>query len=106
MSFLTCFCDLPQKEHLSSSPPAPNLATCCPPSRSPVPLAHRPPRPYLATATDNVSTVSRAVMTSSMTPQVFASSACGPASASGVGPLDGEAGGRQPDLDLLLNAVL
>ena len=27
MSFLTCFCDLPQNEHLSSSPPSPNLAT-------------------------------------------------------------------------------
>src|SRR3546814_16303872 len=27
MSFLTCFCDLPQKEHFSSSPPSPNLAT-------------------------------------------------------------------------------
>src|SRR3546814_14595835 len=27
MSFLTCFCDLPQKEHFSSYPPSPNLAT-------------------------------------------------------------------------------
>jgi hypothetical protein len=27
MSFLTCFCDLPQNEHFSSSPPSPNLAT-------------------------------------------------------------------------------
>src|SRR3546814_17079349 len=27
MSFLTCFFDLPQKEHFSSSPPSPNLAT-------------------------------------------------------------------------------
>src|SRR6476620_7786876 len=27
MSFLTCFWDFPQKEHLSSSPPSPNLAT-------------------------------------------------------------------------------
>ena len=26
MSFLTCFWDLPQNEHLSSSPPSPNLA--------------------------------------------------------------------------------
>src|SRR5689334_17877782 len=27
MSFLTCFCDLPQKEHLSRSPPSPIRAT-------------------------------------------------------------------------------
>src|SRR3546814_18006281 len=27
MSFLTCVGDLPQKEHFSSSPPSPNLAT-------------------------------------------------------------------------------
>src|SRR3954449_2661677 len=27
ISFLTCFCDLPQKLHFSSSPPSPNLAT-------------------------------------------------------------------------------
>src|SRR5829696_3940890 len=27
MSFLTCFCDFPQKEHLRSSPESPNLAT-------------------------------------------------------------------------------
>src|SRR5690606_39035497 len=27
ISFLTCFCDLPQKEHFKSSPPSPNLAT-------------------------------------------------------------------------------
>src|SRR3954454_10942910 len=27
MSFLTCFCDLPQKLHFSSSPVSPNLAT-------------------------------------------------------------------------------
>src|SRR5881392_2342006 len=27
MSFFTCFCDLPQNEHLSSSPPSPNFAT-------------------------------------------------------------------------------
>src|SRR3990172_1259436 len=25
MSFFTCFCDLPQKEHLRRSPPSPNL---------------------------------------------------------------------------------
>src|SRR3990172_5269448 len=30
MSFLTCFCDLPQKLHLRSSPPSPNLAICLP----------------------------------------------------------------------------
>src|SRR3954452_1924317 len=27
MSFLTCFCDLPQNEHLSRSPPSPMRAT-------------------------------------------------------------------------------
>src|SRR5664279_760859 len=27
MSFLTCFCDLPQKEHFSRSPPSPMRAT-------------------------------------------------------------------------------
>src|SRR3546814_13390083 len=27
MSFLPCFCDLPQKEHFSSSTPSPNVAT-------------------------------------------------------------------------------
>ena len=27
MSFLTCFCDLPQNEHFSSSPVSPNFAT-------------------------------------------------------------------------------
>src|SRR4030095_16106872 len=26
ISFLTCFCDLPQNEHLNRSPPSPNLA--------------------------------------------------------------------------------
>src|SRR6478609_3426154 len=31
MSFLTCFWDLPQNEHLRSSPPSPNLATSSPP---------------------------------------------------------------------------
>src|SRR5512144_600347 len=31
MSFLTCFCDLPQKLHLSSSPVSPNFATVRPP---------------------------------------------------------------------------
>src|SRR3954469_20650123 len=30
MSFFTCFCDLPQKEHFSSSPPSPNFATSSP----------------------------------------------------------------------------
>src|SRR5688572_15801852 len=30
MSFLTCFCDLPQNEHFRSSPPSPNLATTLP----------------------------------------------------------------------------
>src|ERR1700730_2111257 len=29
MSFLTCFWLFPQKEHLSRSPPSPNLATAC-----------------------------------------------------------------------------
>src|SRR6056297_701050 len=28
MSFFTCFCDLPQKEHFNSSPVSPNFATC------------------------------------------------------------------------------
>ena len=32
MSFLTCFCDLPQNEHFNSSPVSPNLATVCYPS--------------------------------------------------------------------------
>src|SRR3954453_5647089 len=32
MSFLTCFCDFPQNEHLRSSPPSPNLATVAAPS--------------------------------------------------------------------------
>src|SRR5947208_14314880 len=27
ISFLTCFCDFPQKEHLRRSPPSPNFAT-------------------------------------------------------------------------------
>src|SRR5947209_17395840 len=31
MSFFTCFCDLPQNEHFSSSPPSPNLATVAAP---------------------------------------------------------------------------
>src|SRR5256885_4045409 len=30
ISFFTCFCDLPQNEHFSSSPPSPNLATSPP----------------------------------------------------------------------------
>src|SRR5712691_3462402 len=59
MSFLTCFCDFPQKEHLRRSPPSPNFATPTPapwPIR-PVPLvgggcprghdvAQNPPRGY------------------------------------------------------------
>src|SRR5690348_14864404 len=36
MSFLTCFCDLPQKEHLSRSPPSPIRATYG------LPCPHRP----------------------------------------------------------------
>src|SRR5678816_3232173 len=35
MSFFTCFCDFPQKEHFTRSPPSPNLAMCAPP-----PLCH------------------------------------------------------------------
>src|SRR5579872_7459602 len=31
MSFLTCFCDLPQNEHLTRSLDSPNLATIPPP---------------------------------------------------------------------------
>src|SRR3954465_15974924 len=38
ISFLTCFCDLPQKEHFSSSPESPNLATAI----LPQPLLDRP----------------------------------------------------------------
>jgi hypothetical protein len=30
MSFLTCFWDLPQKEHFSRSPPSPNFGTRTP----------------------------------------------------------------------------
>src|SRR3954447_8143881 len=30
INFFTCFCDLPQNEHFSSSPPSPNLATSPP----------------------------------------------------------------------------
>src|SRR3954470_16961138 len=36
MSFLTCFCDLPQNEHFSRSPPSPMRATY-----DPLPLGHR-----------------------------------------------------------------
>src|SRR6266516_5139995 len=35
ISFLTCFCDLPQKEHFSRSPPSPNLAIVRPLVRLP-----------------------------------------------------------------------
>src|SRR5262245_31278975 len=40
MSFLTCFCDFPQKEHFSRSPPSPMRATyasspSCPPTARP-----------------------------------------------------------------------
>src|SRR3954470_16680177 len=31
MSFFTCFCDFPQNEHFSRSPPSPNLATVADP---------------------------------------------------------------------------
>src|SRR5437879_1107500 len=34
MSFFTCFWDLPQKLHLTRSPPSPNLATPAPPDLS------------------------------------------------------------------------
>src|SRR5207247_379522 len=41
MSFFTCFCDLPQKEHLSRSE-SPSLLTACPhPSQGPCPFANR-----------------------------------------------------------------
>ena len=36
MSLRTCFCDLPQNEHLSSSPVSPNLATSLSFSHAPV----------------------------------------------------------------------
>src|SRR5438874_9752530 len=42
MSFLTCFCDFPQKEHFSRSPPSPNFATRCSQLQEPTWL-----RPYL-----------------------------------------------------------
>src|SRR3989440_5759650 len=42
MSFLTCFCDFPQKEHFSRSPPSPNFATRCSQLQEPIWL-----RPYL-----------------------------------------------------------
>src|SRR5258707_11922143 len=42
MSFLTCFCDFPQKEHFSRSPPSPNFATRCSQLQEPPWL-----RPYL-----------------------------------------------------------
>src|SRR3989442_1803482 len=46
MSFLTCFCDFPQNEHFSRSPPSPNFAT-----RAPGPLV--PPYvPVPAISTD------------------------------------------------------
>src|SRR5215470_7093903 len=52
MSFLTCFCDFPQKEHFSRSPPSPMRATyasspSCPPTASPPPgrLGRRYPVP-------------------------------------------------------------
>src|SRR3974390_3329836 len=37
MSFLTCFCDLPQKLHLTRSPPSPNFATVLPSPLVPAP---------------------------------------------------------------------
>src|SRR6185312_4251457 len=68
MSFFTCFCDLPQKEHLSRSPPSPIRATYDLPALTAGPdarLALRPapvaasdgrpwplPRRYLVTAPD------------------------------------------------------
>src|SRR5262245_705344 len=36
MSFLTCFCDLPQNEHLSRSPPSPIRATYVLPAQRPL----------------------------------------------------------------------
>src|SRR3954454_7040106 len=44
MSFLTCFCDLPQKEHFSRSPPSPIRATYVLPA-----LIGRRPGPDLRT---------------------------------------------------------
>src|SRR6185503_5510533 len=41
MSFLTCFCDLPQNEHLSRSPPSPMRATYDPFLWDIRPLGHR-----------------------------------------------------------------
>src|SRR4051812_41446260 len=42
MSFLTCFWLLPQKEHLSRSPPSPNLATANPRSHLLFPVPRCP----------------------------------------------------------------
>src|SRR5699024_1393231 len=46
MSFLTCFCDLPQKEHLSRSPLSPTRATCAVLSAAGADRSGRPPRRY------------------------------------------------------------
>src|SRR5215218_7924636 len=67
MSFLTCFCDLPQNEHLSSSPPSPNLATVADPLGPCCQLA--------AVIGPLLSANSREEITSSMMPYSLASSA-------------------------------
>ena len=59
MSFFTCFCDLPQKEHFSSSPPSPNFATIDDPPAVRYEAAVIGPR---------LSASSRVEMTSSMMP--------------------------------------
>src|SRR5207342_134654 len=70
MSFLTCFWDLPQNEHFSSSPPSPNLATSSPPQSGVVLVCYR-----TAAMGPLLSASDRAVMTSSMMPYAWASAA-------------------------------
>src|SRR4051794_36406911 len=62
MSFFTCFCDLPQKEHFSRSPPSPIRATygLLPswPDLMPGPVSPAPPRRRSAPAgRDHASTL-------------------------------------------------
>src|SRR6266516_5427130 len=48
MSFFTCFCDLPQNEHFSRSPPSPIRATYVLPASDASVWTHRPDRSKLA----------------------------------------------------------
>ncbi len=67
MSFLTCFWDLPQKEHFSSSPPSPNLATV----EIPLSVFQEPTAAIGAAA----SAADLVLITSSMMPYSLASAA-------------------------------